>query len=437
MSNTVLRLFIWVLGSSAFIGNAFVVGYRLLHSKRGRKSSVQGSLITNLAISDFLMGLYMITIAAADLQYRGKYALYADEWQSSFLCKLAGITSVISSEASVCLVMMISIDRCCHVMAPFNQKIHLSLRGAHYVELTVWILALSVSLPPALIPSYVEGSFYGQSGVCLALPLTANRHTGWLYSVLLFIGVTFCAFLVTLMCYVAIFVSFRISKHKLGKVGRGSQEERRLGTEIKMAAKMALVVGTDLLCWMPVIIMGIMSAAGKLAISSQVYAWISVFILPVNSSLNPYLYTLSSVNGSRKRAFPFIGKSSGDHTKGKNYLDDTCSSLVTSSNGVLSTGSERMREWLLRNKRPFTQEELMILTNDLCEAASHLIEGGIQADYFLNLDSVAVQTDASDFIARAFLVIDPSSVAAELTLFNQQKSSDKEEKEAESLQPSK
>jgi hypothetical protein len=30
-------------------------------------------------------------------------------------------------------------------------------------------------------------------------------------------------------------------------------------------------------------------------ISGEVYAWIAVFVLPINSALNPFLYTFSSI----------------------------------------------------------------------------------------------------------------------------------------------
>ncbi len=71
--------------------------------------------------------------------------------------------------------------------------------------------------------------------------------------------------------------------------------------EVKMAVKMALIVGTDFACWMPVIIMGILSQAGIVEISPDMYAWIAVLILPINSSLNPYLYTFySKISAQRK-----------------------------------------------------------------------------------------------------------------------------------------
>jgi hypothetical protein len=40
-------------------------------------------------------------------------------------------------------------------------------------------------------------------------------------------------------------------------------------------------------------------------ISGEVYAWAAVFILPVNSALNPILYTLSAIIGGKVRIVLF------------------------------------------------------------------------------------------------------------------------------------
>ena len=83
-----------------------------------------------------------------------------------------------------------------------------------------------------------------------------------------------------------------------GKVRKSSQGN----VEIKMAVKMALIVGTDFACWMPVIIMGILSQTGTVDISPDMYAWTVVFILPINSALNPYLYTFYTAIMARRQA---------------------------------------------------------------------------------------------------------------------------------------
>ncbi|XP_064631322.1 G-protein coupled receptor GRL101-like [Lineus longissimus] len=78
-------------------------------------------------------------------------------------------------------------------------------------------------------------------------------------------------------------------KHKTsGKKGENK--------ELVVARKMALIILTDFACWMPIIILGLAAISGKVTIPGDVYAWIAVFVLPINSAMNPILYTLSSLD---------------------------------------------------------------------------------------------------------------------------------------------
>ena len=66
-----------------------------------------------------------------------------------------------------------------------------------------------------------------------------------------------------------------------------------------IGTRMVFIVLTDFSCWIPIIIIGIASLLGMEA-SPTVYAWIAVFVLPLNSALNPILYTISTANFRRK-----------------------------------------------------------------------------------------------------------------------------------------
>lgn len=62
-----------------------------------------------------------------------------------------------------------------------------------------------------------------------------------------------------------------------------------------LAKRMMFIILTDFFCWFPVIIISILALTGNLYDpSKQVYAWIAVFVLPINSSINPLLYTFST-----------------------------------------------------------------------------------------------------------------------------------------------
>lgn len=61
----------------------------------------------------------------------------------------------------------------------------------------------------------------------------------------------------------------------------------------KVAQRFGIIVLTDSLCWVPVIIVKLVALAGH-PIPPDLYAWLAIFILPINSALNPVLYTLTT-----------------------------------------------------------------------------------------------------------------------------------------------
>ncbi|PFX12965.1 G-protein coupled receptor GRL101 [Stylophora pistillata] len=57
---------------------------------------------------------------------------------------------------------------------------------------------------------------------------------------------------------------------------------------------------TDFCCWMPIIIISILSLTGNFYDPHKIaFVWIAVFVLPLNSSLNPILYTFSTERTKR------------------------------------------------------------------------------------------------------------------------------------------
>ena len=263
------------------------------------------------------MGIYLIIIGSTDAFYGHQYYLHGEEWRKHGMCKLAGILSVLSSEASVFLVTFISIDRFLCIVFPFGTlRFHKS--SAIKVVILVWTLAGSLSIIPTILSDHIDG-FYGLSDVCIGLPLvtTARNVTMsvdetnkdgfvyqivegdegplWGFSIFLFVVLNLLCFLIVFICYVAIFCSVKNSD------GRKCTRPQERKEQIKMAMKMSLIVWTDLCCWFPIIFMGILSQSGVVEIPVEVYAWTVVFILPINACLNPYLYTIWGKIAARQR----------------------------------------------------------------------------------------------------------------------------------------
>ena len=71
MQNLSQRALLWIIGLVALIGNMMVVLYRVVYDRSHLKIG-HGIFVTNLAVADFFMGLYLIIIAVADQIFRDR-----------------------------------------------------------------------------------------------------------------------------------------------------------------------------------------------------------------------------------------------------------------------------------------------------------------------------------------------------------------------------
>ena len=62
-----------------------------------------------------------------------------------------------------------------------------------------------------------------------------------------------------------------------------------------MTIKVSAIVLTDFLCWFPVCLIGVLVQIGLVELPNSVFAWVATFVLPINSAINPFLYTLVTI----------------------------------------------------------------------------------------------------------------------------------------------
>ncbi|XP_042216711.1 G-protein coupled receptor GRL101-like isoform X2 [Homarus americanus] len=278
MSNLVLRVSIWVLGLVALFGNTFVIIWRSAFSSFNKLNSF---LIVNLALGDLLMGFYLIVVGGVDLHYRGVYAEHQLFWRTSWLCQMAGFLSTFSSELSVFTLTVITVERLRIIMHPSHNK---STKPTKLVMAGVWIVVGVLATLPLVNREYFN-NFYGRSGVCLALHITQEKPSGWEYSVFIFLGLNFVSFGVIAVSYVLMYFAVRKTRMEAARISRREDEN--------LAKRMTLIVATDAACWLPIIILGVVSLYG-VDVPPKVFSWVAVFILPLNAAVNPVLYTLST-----------------------------------------------------------------------------------------------------------------------------------------------
>lgn len=78
---------VWIMGIIGCTGNLVVLLGRQLTPIN---NVVHSLYIRNLALSDLLMGVYLLIIASVDQYYRGIYVKYEEVWRKSDLCNICG-----------------------------------------------------------------------------------------------------------------------------------------------------------------------------------------------------------------------------------------------------------------------------------------------------------------------------------------------------------
>ena len=248
-----------------------------------------------------------------------------------------------SSEGSVFFITLISIDRLLGIKYPFGDHM-LTTKWARFCVTLAWLVAFLIGAVPIGLATK-RGDIFSISEVCIGIPIVRrNLRTFWnssvlintslvssnlvykiynigsylefsavrdvnieqqefiqnipyivaqnagsqiasIYSIVVFICVNLVCFFTVAFCYMYLFIIARTSSETATR----PQDQK---DEVRMAKKLFAIVFTDFCCWVPLSFICILAQCGVLKISPEMYAWTVGFILPINSSINPFLYVL-------------------------------------------------------------------------------------------------------------------------------------------------
>ena len=288
LAQDLFRAALWVFACLAVLGNLGVLAYRQFLGTE-KASTPSALLVKNLCVSDLLMGVYLLMIGAADERFKGEYVSQEAGWRASVTCTVAGFLSFLSSEVSAFTVCLITLDRVLAICLPFRKHLHLQARSARTLCLAVWVAGAAL----ASVPLLAGTESYGQNGICVPLPITRTGGPELDYTFCVFILLNFVLFVFVGVGQATIWAAVRRTS-----AAAGSRNQER---DMALARRLFLVVLTDFLCWFPIGLLGVLAAAG-VPVPGVVHVWSAVFVLPLNSAINPFLYTLNSVREKRRAA---------------------------------------------------------------------------------------------------------------------------------------
>nr|XP_040137556.1 relaxin receptor 2 isoform X4 [Ictidomys tridecemlineatus] len=283
LANNILRIFVWVIAFITCFGNLSVIGMR---SFIKAENTTHAMSIKILCCADCLMGVYLFFIGFFDIKYRGQYQKYALLWMESLPCRLMGFLAMLSTEVSVLLLTFLTLEKFLVIVFPFS-NIRPGKRQTLVILICIWTVGFLIAVIPFWSEDYF-GNFYGKNGVCFPLYYDQTEDIGSRgYSLGIFLGVNLLAFLIIVFSYITMFCSIQKTALQTAEV------RNHIGKEVAVANRFFFIVFSDAICWIPVFVVKILSLL-RVEIPGTITSWIVIFFLPVNSALNPILYTLTT-----------------------------------------------------------------------------------------------------------------------------------------------
>ena len=369
-------------------GNAYVIISSVVKTSCFKQAwpsvSLQCNHITilNIAVADFMMGIYLITISILNVVKFRSNNYISIEWVGSLGCSIIGSLALISSEASCFLMVTLTSFRLYYVYRPLSSitascwrwKVCIfmswfvavflgvfpmwkiasefyssgftvktssgvtALLDKHSIEqITCSLVSLHrsnysnhefiseleylnkhflrnaaqdqikycfTSYPTyqdfkdhrdimKLVTSYLFNQapkgkigFYSFSDTCLPRFFTGPSHPGSKYSIAI-ITLNLTCFIFIAVSYILIYI--RSTKKRPVNATSTVDLQKR---EAKMQKQIAVIIITDFACWVPICIMAFV-AFSELHNSFVFYEIAAGLLLPINSALNPFLYSVS------------------------------------------------------------------------------------------------------------------------------------------------
>ncbi|XP_067160625.1 relaxin receptor 1-like isoform X2 [Apteryx mantelli] len=288
LANIILRVFVWVIACVTCFGNLFVICMR---SVIVAENSQHTMAIKSLCCADCLMGIYLFVIGAFDLKYSGEYNKHAQVWMASLQCQLVGSLAMLSSEVSVLLLTYVTLEKYFSIVFPFSHY-RAGKKQTISVLVIIWLLGFSLSIVPLWCKDSF-GNYYGRNGVCFPLQSdVSERPSARGYSTGIYLGLNLVAFITIVFAYTSMFYSIHITASK-------TAERSVCSREVALAKRFFFIVFTDALCWIPIFLLKLLSLL-KVEIPGTITSWVVIFILPINSALNPILYTITTTSFQEK-----------------------------------------------------------------------------------------------------------------------------------------
>ena len=280
LSNIGLKLACWLIGIILSLCNILSIFGKAASWYNKIKFKNYDKYVIAINISDLMVGLYLISIASADVIVGDNYVELDLSWRTSLPCHALSFMSMCAILISTFFMLGLSIERYRVIKYP------LSRRGSMKTEAVFPVTCAILTSIVLYIRHQVEGVSYLSSPLCILLGKSGNSATQNILTVAFSFYLLLTLFIVLILHYKLIILS-----NQSEKILHDVKQRKR---QKSVTTNVVLVGLTNVICWIPSSIFYIVSVFNINSPVALLY-WITLVILPINAMINPIIFNFSEI----------------------------------------------------------------------------------------------------------------------------------------------
>ncbi len=237
------------------------------------------NIIVFISIIDGFLGLYLILIGSADLYFHGTFAGSQWRWHTSFVCALATWIYTFFLISSTSSLVFLAVSRAISAMFPLFARIIFYPMILKVIGIQLFIYSfISICL------TSIYYSLFEQSPNSLCILVAFGQNNPFLTVM------TSLAVSCQLFACLSIILAYGLVVHIVNRQGSDIRQHSVRGrSEIKYTGSLTVNLATvsNLICWLPSSILFMMAL-------SSIMVWNVVLIIPINPTLNGFLFSLGT-----------------------------------------------------------------------------------------------------------------------------------------------
>lgn len=285
-------VFLVLIMLATIFGNLLVISAVYLYHRLRRMTNF---FIISLAVSDLCVALGHLPLRI-DTSVHNNHWCFDKEEGDFTTCAYWVVMDTVFSSASMCNLVIISIDRFLAITKPFEYQSRMTKRVGFSLIAFVWVYAMLWG-----VLSLVNWEGGSQSNIKVrTIGRRSCAKNDKIYYTTAMAVAFFLPLLIVIVTYSCVFrVAFTQAKAVASL--DPNKGKRRILRELKATKTISVVIGVFIVCWLPAFILIVMShwcsacfeSFQKSPTLAQVVTIPFISVLPVmNSSLNPLIYTV-------------------------------------------------------------------------------------------------------------------------------------------------